>query len=534
MASTAGIRAGKAYVELSLHDRLTRGLRRAQARLRAFGETVGEIGKKMAMLGTAVLAPLAASAKEFSSTGDQVAKMAKRTGLSVETLSELKFVASQTGTEFESLEMAFRKMQRSIYDAGRGLATQTDALRDLGLTFKDLDGLSPERQFKLLADRFAQLPDPTKRAAIAMVLFGRTGTNLLPMFAAGARGIEALQRVARSLGLTMSSEAAKQAEDFTDALDRLWKVIKMGVFEVGGQLALSLTQLITDITAAIVTVRSFIAANRGWVGSMVKAAAAVLGVGVALMGLAKIFTMLAGAIRAAIGVVRMFNAALLALKAMNPILLLISLAIAAIVGFLAYDVGGKVFGTLTDKYREFEAEWKKNKAEMDRAMKDAERVLEQMRRTEMSMPGGLDSEQMRKDLAAQKERLRLQRIAEANARRQQTIEELQLRMKYKGIELERRLLELRKRQALIAASAAGENVELVRREYRLRWELLQARYRTQMAQRNLGPGAVGGFYARHVTALLGGGPIDRVAQYTKQTASNTKKLVQKATPLTFS
>ena len=31
--------------------------------------------------------------------------------------------------------MVFRKMQRSIYDAGRGLSTQTDALADLGLRF---------------------------------------------------------------------------------------------------------------------------------------------------------------------------------------------------------------------------------------------------------------------------------------------------------------------------------------------------------------------------------------------------------------
>lgn len=534
MVSTAGIRAGKAYVELSLHDRLTRGLRRAQARLRAFGQTVGEIGQKMTMLGTAGVTAAFASAKKFASMGDHLAKMSKRTGFSVEALSRLSFAASQSGTSIDALEVGLRRMQRSIYDAGRGLSTQSDALRDLGLSYKKLAGLTPEEQFRRFADALANVEDATRRAALAQVIFGRQGTALLPLFAQGAAGLDALSRKAESLGLIITSQDAQAAERLTDALDSLWRSVRMGIFEVGRQLAPALTQLAYDIAAVIKTVRSFVAANAGWVGSMVKAAAAVLGVGVALMGLAKIFTMLAGAIRVAIGVVRVFNAALLALKAMNPILLLISLAIAAIVGFLAYDVGGKVFGTLTEKYREFEAEWEKNRAEMDRAMKDAQRVLEQMRRTEMSMPDRFNSEQIKKDLAAQKERLRLQRIAQANARRQQTIEELQLRLKYKGIELERRLLELRKRRALVAASAAGENVELVRREYQLRWKLLQARYRTQMAQRNLGPAAVGGFYARHVAALLGGGPIDRVAQYTKQTANNTKKLVQKATPLTFS
>ena len=104
MATTSGIRAGRAFVELFADDsKLVRGLRRAERKLRAFGDSVRNLGLKMAALGSAMLAPLAASAKLFSGYGDQVAKMAKRTGLSVETLSELRFVASQTGTAFETL-----------------------------------------------------------------------------------------------------------------------------------------------------------------------------------------------------------------------------------------------------------------------------------------------------------------------------------------------------------------------------------------------------------------------------------------------
>ena len=103
-------------MELFADDsKLVRGLRAAERKLKAFGANIRNMGLKMAGLGTAVLAPMLGAAKAFSSMGDQVAKMAKRTGLSVETLSELRFVASQTGTEFESLEMGFRRMQRTIY-----------------------------------------------------------------------------------------------------------------------------------------------------------------------------------------------------------------------------------------------------------------------------------------------------------------------------------------------------------------------------------------------------------------------------------
>ncbi|MDH4203815.1 MAG: hypothetical protein OEV87_13115, partial [Phycisphaerae bacterium] len=173
MAGTSSIRAGRAFVELFADDsKLVRGLRSAERKLRAFGNGIRTLGLKMMAIGAGLLTPLIGSAKAFSKMGDEVAKMSKRTGLSVETLSELKFVASQTGTEFATLENGVRKMQRSIYDAGRGLSTAVDALADLGLTYKDLEGLSPEEQFKLLAERISKIKDPTKKAAIAMSLFG--------------------------------------------------------------------------------------------------------------------------------------------------------------------------------------------------------------------------------------------------------------------------------------------------------------------------------------------------------------------------
>ena len=357
MPSARGIRAGRAFVELFADDsKLVRGLRRAEKRLKAFGDRIRNLGLKIAGLGTAMLTPLLGAAKAFSSMGDQVAKMAKRTGLSVETLSELRFVASQTGTEFESLEMAFRKMQRSIYDAGRGLSTAVDALEDLGLTFKDLDGLSPEQQFKLLADHISQVEDPTRKAAIAMSLFGRTGTNLLPMFAAGAKGIEALQKEARRLGLTMSSEDAKAAEDFTDALDSLWKVVKMGVFHVGAALAPVLQEITETITAVAVKVSEWIQQNRDLIVTVLKVAAAVVAGGIALATLGTVISGLGSALGVLITVVTGVGVVFKLLGAMiaflvSPIGLVIA-AVAALGAYLVYatGAGGKALTWLGEKF----------------------------------------------------------------------------------------------------------------------------------------------------------------------------------------
>jgi len=303
-----------------------------------------------------MLAPMLGAAKAFSSMGDQVAKMAKRTGLSVEALSELRFVASQTGTEFESLEMGFRRMQRSIYDAGRGLSTAKDALADLGLRFEDLDGLSPEEQFKLLGEAISRIEDPTKKAAIAMTLFGRTGTNLLPMFARGAKGIEELQEEARRLGLTMSAEDAKAAEDFTDALDKLWKVVKMGVFRVGAALAPVLQQLTDTITGVATKISAWIDQNRQLIVTVMQVAAAILAGGLALSALGTVISGLGSAfgvlITVVTGVATVFKllAGVIAFL-LSPIGLVIA-AVAALGAYLVYatGMGGKALTWLGEKF----------------------------------------------------------------------------------------------------------------------------------------------------------------------------------------
>jgi len=362
MPSSQGIRAGRAFVELFADDsKLVRGLRRAEKRLKAFGDRIRNLGLKIAGLGTVMLAPMLGAAKAFGSMGDQVAKMAKRTGFGVEALSELTFVASQTGTSLEAMETGFRRMQRSIYDAGRGLSTQTDALTDLGLEYKDLAGLAPEDQFKMLAETISRIEDPTRKAALAQALFGRAGTQLLPMMASGAKGIETLQAEARRLGLTMSGQDARAAEDFTDALDALWKVVKMGVFNVGAALAPVLQQIAETFTSVAMKVSAWVKANQQLIVIALKVVAIVIAVGIALAALGTVISGLGTMLGVLITVITTVGAVLKVLAAViaflvSPIGMVIA-AMAALGAYLVYTTGaggkalawlGKKFGVLKD------------------------------------------------------------------------------------------------------------------------------------------------------------------------------------------
>lgn len=344
-------------MELFADDtKLVRGLRSAERKLRAFGDGIRTLGLKVVAMGAGLMAPLVGSAKAFSTMGDSVAKMAKRTGLSVATVSELGYAAGQSGIQMETLENGLRRMQRSIYDAGRGLSTAVDSLADLGLTYKDLQGLSPEEQFKLIADRISQVEDPTKRAAIAMTLLGRSGTALLPMFEQGAAGISALQEEARKLGLTMNAEDAKAAEIFGDALDRLWSVAKMTTFQIGAALAPALqaiTQIIIDI---VVKINAWIQQNRAVIVSVAKIIAAVIAGGAVLVVLGTVISGLGMAfgklslVVTSVGAVLKILASAIAFL-VSPIGLVIT-AISALGAYLIYTTGaaGKAIDWLGEKF----------------------------------------------------------------------------------------------------------------------------------------------------------------------------------------
>lgn len=286
MAASQGIRAGRAFVELFADDtKLVRGLRAAENRLKAFGAGVRSIGTKLFGFGAAAIAPLLATTNVFALMGDELAKMSLRTGISVESLSELGYAADQSGTSLETLEGSVRKMQKFLSEASQGSRSATSTLARLGLAVSDLEGLSPDQQLERLADRLAQVRDPATKAALAMEVFGKSGTALLPLMQDGAAGIDALRHQARALGLVISTEDAQAAEVFGDRLSDLWKVVKSGAFAIGATLAPLLQDLTVRTTRIAKGIADWVRQNRALIVTVFKVAAGIVFTGAALIGL---------------------------------------------------------------------------------------------------------------------------------------------------------------------------------------------------------------------------------------------------------
>lgn len=288
--STGAIRQGRAFVELFTDDtKLKQGLRLAENSVRKFGAQVSRIGVGMMGAGAAILAPLGLAVREFAKAGSELKEMSERTGVAVETLSALKYAASQTGASMEALGKGMQMSQKLL-----GSSLGASVLGSLGLDAAKLKALSPEDQFIALADAVGKIPDQADRAAAAMKIFGKGGAALLPMLNQGREGIAKLREEAVKLGLVMSTEDAAAADAFDDSIQR----VRMQVMRLVGSIGASLVPVLENfgqwLSNAIPRLRAWVDEHRGWIVLAARAALAAVGLGAALWTLGKMVMLVSG------------------------------------------------------------------------------------------------------------------------------------------------------------------------------------------------------------------------------------------------
>ena len=169
-------------------------LGKAQSYIDKHTEQIQKIGKVMTIAGAAVTAVVGSMVRNYVKAGDEVQKMAIRTGFSTTALSELGYAAKICGTDLNTVETGIKKMSRAIVDAASGQTTYIDALSRINLKAEELIRLSPEEQFDKIARAIANTESPTIRAAVAQEILGKAGTKLLPLFKEGPAGLEALRK----------------------------------------------------------------------------------------------------------------------------------------------------------------------------------------------------------------------------------------------------------------------------------------------------------------------------------------------------
>jgi len=193
--------------------------------LSKFNNSMNKLGRSFAPLmnvakGAAVAvgglllasAGLGAGFKGALDAGGRLSDLSSRTGIAADKLAILEQAFKNNGMAAEQVGPAVNKLQRAVVEAGQGLTTYQRAFDTIGVSWKDLEKMSPDEQFDAVRTALAGIADPTARAAAAMQIFGRSGGQMLTLFADGG----AMTEAARNVG-----EQATILRDNADLFDKI-------------------------------------------------------------------------------------------------------------------------------------------------------------------------------------------------------------------------------------------------------------------------------------------------------------------------
>lgn len=186
-------------------------------------QTTRMVGAGMTAVGGGIVGGLMAMTKQAATYGDEIAKASKKTGMTTEDISRLRYAAERSGVGFGGLESALARMARSASEAAGGAEMYSEAYDRLGVSVTDANGelKGGEQLFREVAEGLKNVDNATERAALAQEIFGKSGAQLLPLLNEGEAGIKKLGDRAEELGMVLSGKAANDSERFNDALEDL-------------------------------------------------------------------------------------------------------------------------------------------------------------------------------------------------------------------------------------------------------------------------------------------------------------------------
>ena len=213
-----------------------------EAQARQAAGALGPFGAALTALGPAGIAAGAGLAvtvgavSHFVSFTSAIQDLSEKTLLSTTFLQELGFAGSMSGVSMEDAANAALILSRNV---GEG----ADVFAKLGLSLEELRGLSPDEQFRRVAEAIRQIPDPARQTALALEAFGRGGKEILPLL---RQGFGDLADEAHRLGVVLDEDAIKKGDELGDNWTKLQALASVTAARIGA-LTFQVTQFGTEV-----------------------------------------------------------------------------------------------------------------------------------------------------------------------------------------------------------------------------------------------------------------------------------------------
>ena len=214
--------------------------------------------------GTAIVAGASAAATGLvslatsaASTADRIDKMSQKIGISREAFQELDFICSQSGTSVDTLQQGIKTLTNQMSSAADGTASAKDMFDKLGVSIYDTNGNLKDQETMMWEAMSAlqSMENQTEKAALANDLFGRSGTELMPLLNGEAGSIEEMREQAHELGLVLNDELVDSGVSLTDTIDQMKRSLSAVVTNLGGALMPLVENVCNFIIANLPTIQ---------------------------------------------------------------------------------------------------------------------------------------------------------------------------------------------------------------------------------------------------------------------------------------
>jgi hypothetical protein len=209
-------------------------------------------------------------------------RLSQKLGVSTKDIQELGYAAKVSGVDAQEMQVGMQKLAKGLEEArtkGSGPVAETFAKLGVSMSDPAIKSKDLGQTIELLADKFKAMPDNADKTALAIDLFGRSGTALIPMLNQGRDGIEAFRAEAERLGIVVDQDTAKSFEELEHTQKRLsgtWQGIKT-------QIAVALLPALKDLAESVL---DWVQANREAIQSGIHTAVAALTIVFKGLGLA--------------------------------------------------------------------------------------------------------------------------------------------------------------------------------------------------------------------------------------------------------
>jgi phage-related protein len=222
----------------------------AMEKLSAGIGTAAKWGTAIVGASTVASSAMVGFASNSASAADEIDKMSAKIGISKQGYQEWSYVMGQNGADVNSLQMGMKTLITQMDKAADGTEESMEMFDALGVSIYDANGNLKDQETMMneVMYALADMENGTEKAKLANDLFGKSGSELMPMLNQGSQAMKDLTDRSHELGLIMSDDTVNAGVALGDIMDD----VKQSVGMLGTKLGTSLFPILQKVCELVI------------------------------------------------------------------------------------------------------------------------------------------------------------------------------------------------------------------------------------------------------------------------------------------